>query len=47
MVMMTVTMLWEGGWKSEEECLPSGLKELLHPMKKRFEEWRLIVPPES
>jgi hypothetical protein len=46
---MITMMLWKEGWLSEEEYLPSGAKELNHPMrhvvKKRLEEWHLIVPP--
>ena len=48
---MIKMMLWKEGWLSEEEYLPSGTKELKHPMrhvvKKRLEEqWHLIVPSE-
>ena len=44
-------MLWKEGWSSEEGYLLSGAKELNHLMrhvvKKRLEEWDLIVPPEE
>jgi hypothetical protein len=45
---MVMMMLWKEGWLSEE-YLPSGAKELnrlmRHVVKKRPEEWHLIVPP--
>ena len=33
MVRMMMMMLWKKGWLSEEEYLPSGAKELHHPMR--------------
>ena len=47
---MMMMMLWKEGWLSEEEYLPSGVKELNHLMghvgKKRLEGWHSIVPSE-
>ena len=47
---MIMMILWKEGWLSENEYLPSRARELNHLMrhvvKKRLEEWHLIVPSE-